>query len=269
MVLPSFLFAISSPSNGLARFPYSTLCPWRAIRSRLYPAPPPDSSSAARYTDSTKVMVQAVVFDAGETLIDETRQWRLWADWLGVPHPVFLSALQEVIQRGEHHHRVFELLRPGFNLAAAREERRKAGVPDSFDAADLYPDAEPCLHELRRRTLRIGIAGNQPAGFEQVVRGLGLPVDFVACSALWRVEKPSPAFFQRIVQELNLPPHAIAYVGDRLDNDVLPALAAGMVAVFIARGPWGSVHASRPEATQAHLQLPGLTGLPDALAARG
>jgi FMN phosphatase YigB (HAD superfamily) len=211
-------------------------------------------------------MVQAVVFDAGETLIDESRQWRMWADWLRLPHTVFSAALREVIQRGEHHHRVFELLRRGFDLAAAREERRKAGVPDIFDVADLYPDAKPCLLELRRRGLRIGIAGNQPAGFEQVVRAIGLPVDFVASSALWSVEKPARAFFQRIVQELSLPPDTIAYVGDRLDNDVLPALAAGMIAVFIARGPWGTVHASRPEAAQAHLQLPGLTGLADALA---
>ena len=213
-------------------------------------------------------MVQAVVFDAGETLVNESRQWRLWADWLGVPPSVFFSVLQEVIQRGEHHHRVFELLRPGFDIAAAREERRKAGVPDSFDAADLYPDAEPCLHDLRRRGLRIGIAGNQPAGFEQVVRSIGLPVDFVASSTLWKVEKPSPAFFQKIAHELNLPPQGIAYVGDRLDNDVAPALAAGMIAVFIARGPWGLVHARRPEAAQAHLRLSSLTDLPEALARR-
>ncbi|MGH9098837.1 MAG: HAD hydrolase-like protein, partial [Acidimicrobiales bacterium] len=40
----------------------------------------------------------------------------------------------------------------------------------------------------------------------------------------------------------------VAYVGDRLDNDVLPAKAAGMFAVFIRRGPWGHLHARRAEA---------------------
>jgi FMN phosphatase YigB (HAD superfamily) len=40
---------------------------------------------------------------------------------------------------------------------------------------------------------------------------------------------------------------SIAYVGDRLENDVLPARNAGMVAIFIQWGPWGRVHAKRPE----------------------
>jgi FMN phosphatase YigB (HAD superfamily) len=34
----------------------------------------------------------------------------------------------------------------------------------------------------------------------------------------------------------------VAYVGDRVDNDVRPARAAGMHAVWIRRGPWGEEH---------------------------
>ena len=30
--------------------------------------------------------VRAVWFDVGETLIDESREYGSWADWLGVPH---------------------------------------------------------------------------------------------------------------------------------------------------------------------------------------
>ena len=30
-------------------------------------------------------MIKAVVFDVGETLVDETREYGTWADWLGVP----------------------------------------------------------------------------------------------------------------------------------------------------------------------------------------
>jgi FMN phosphatase YigB (HAD superfamily) len=33
----------------------------------------------------------------------------------------------------------------------------------------------------------------------------------------------------------------VAYVGDRVDNDVLPAMAAGMRAVWLRRGPWGVI----------------------------
>jgi FMN phosphatase YigB (HAD superfamily) len=58
-------------------------------------------------------------------------------------------------------------------------------------------------------------------------------------------------------------PGEVAYVGDRVDNDVLPAVAAGMVAVHIRRGPWGRLQRTPPEAT---LELDDLSSLPDALA---
>ena len=52
-------------------------------------------------------------------------------------------------------------------------------------------------------------------------------------------------------------------MGDRLDNDVLPAADAGMLPVLIRRGPWGYLHAERPDAARTTvidslLDLPGL-----------
>jgi FMN phosphatase YigB (HAD superfamily) len=90
----------------------------------------------------------------------------------------------------------------------------------------------------------------------------------VASSARWGVEKPSPAFFERIVAELSLAPEEIAYVGDRLDNDVLPAKAAGLLAVFIRRGPWGAVHATWPEVADADVRIESLDELLAAIAGR-
>ena len=210
-------------------------------------------------------MVQAVVFDVGETLVNESRLWRLWAEWFRVPDHVMFALLGASIAHPEDHLQILELLRPGFDLELAREERRRLGNPDEFDAGDLYPDAVACLHALHRRGLRIGIAGNQPASAEQALESLGLPVDFVASSERWNVKKPAPAFFQKIIDELQLAAGAIAYVGDRLDNDILPARNAGMITVFIRRGPWGFLHARRPEMAQAHLRIENLGELPDAL----
>ena len=205
-------------------------------------------------------MIQAVVFDAGETLVNETRQWRMWAEWLKVPEQVLFAVLGAVIEQGEHHRRVFEILRPGFDLDAAREERRRNGIPDAFDARDLYPDARDCVNRLRERGFKVGIAGNHPD-----LPDLGLSADFIASSSQWNVAKPSRQFFQRIVDEVNLPAASIAYVGDRLDNDILPALEAGMIAVFIKRGPWGYLHSLRPDAARAHLRIESLTELPEGL----
>ncbi|MGA2268360.1 MAG: HAD-IA family hydrolase [Bryobacteraceae bacterium] len=209
-------------------------------------------------------MVKTVVFDVGETLVNESRRWRLWSEWLMVPDHVLFAVLGATIERGEHHRRVFELLHPGFDLETAREERRNAAVPDEFDASDLYADVPACLHALHQRGLRIGIAGNQPAGLERILKDLDLPVDFVA-SKRSNLEKPSPRFFQKIVDSSKGVPNSVAYVGDRIDHDVVPARAAGMIAVFLRRGPWGFLQARRPEAAQAHLRLESLRELPGAL----
>lgn len=210
--------------------------------------------------------ITSIFFDVGYVLLDETRQWREWADWLGVPESRFLALQHEVIARGEHHRRVFEILRPGFDLTTERAKRAAASRPDTYDARDLYPDALPCFAELRRRRYHIGIAGNQPEATEAALRTMGFEADVTASSAKWQVEKPSPDFFTKIAETANRPPNEIAYVGDRVDNDVLPARNAGMFAIFLNRGPWGQIHSTRPEAAQAHRALTGLAELPDALA---
>jgi HAD superfamily hydrolase (TIGR01549 family) len=216
------------------------------------------------------VTVEAVVFDVGETLVDETRYWGDWADWLGVPRLTFFGVLGGVIARGEDHRRVFELVAPGLDPAEALQERRRdgslGGVTGWFDEADLYPDAAACLRALRARGFRVGIAANQPEGAVESLSRLGVEADFIGSSAEWGVWKPSPLFFRRVAERAGVEPERIAYVGDRVDNDVVPAATAGMVAVFLRRGPWAFLHGDRPEASIARIRLSTLAELPEALA---
>lgn len=97
------------------------------------------------------------------------------------------------------------------------------------------------------------------------MRALGLSVDFIATSSRWGVEKPSPRFFAQIADTAALPPHQIVYVGDRLDNDVLPAKACGMRACLSA-GPWGHLHAQRAEVGQADARIGSPAELPSVVA---
>jgi hypothetical protein len=86
----------------------------------------------------------------------------------------------------------------------------------------------------------------------------------VLCSESAGVEKPSPAFFARVIAEAAAPAREIAYVGDRLDNDVLPAMAAGMRGILLRRGP-GHHARALPEAARADARIETLVELPDAL----
>ena len=82
-------------------------------------------------------------------------------------------------------------------------------------------------------------------------------------SERWGVAKPDPGFFRRLIAESGCAPDQIVYIGDRVDNDVLPALAAGLVAIHVRRGPWGYL---QPGAERAHIRLDSLAELPEAVA---
>jgi len=209
--------------------------------------------------------VHAVVFDVGETLLDESTEYGTWADWLGVPRHTFSAMFGAVIARGDDYRQTFQHFRPGFDLAGERLRREEADFGEHFDERDLYPDARPSLEKLKQLGFLIGAAGNQTVQAEQQLRALNLPVDFIGTSAGWGVEKPSAGFFARVVGECGCPPEEIAYVGDRLDNDIRPALAAGMVAVFVRRGPWGYIYATHPEVARAQLRIASLDELPERL----
>jgi len=192
--------------------------------------------------------LETVVFDVGETLVDETSLWERAADSAGVPRFTLMGVLGGLAVRGEPHTRVWEL------VGRPRPET-------AFAAADLYPDARPCLERLRG-TYRTGAVGNTGVETEELLRPL---VDFVGSSARWGVEKPSPAFFARLVAEAGTRPERIAYVGDRVDNDIVPALAAGLVAVHVRRGPWGLLHEAPPGA----IRIDSLDELPAKLPSSG
>ncbi len=158
--------------------------------------------------------VRVVVFDVGETLVDEATTYARW-----------------------------------------EAEGRSTGIP--FADEDLHADVPGCLAALRARGLRLGAAGNMYARHEDFLRA---HVDFVGSSERWGVEKPAAGFFERIVEEAGVPAEEIAYIGDRVDNDVLPALAAGMAAVHVRRG--AHAHVEPPPDV---VSIGSLEGLPEAL----
>ncbi|MGV9328672.1 HAD family hydrolase [Streptosporangium sandarakinum] len=199
-------------------------------------------------------MVRVVVFDVGETLIDETRIWSRWADRLGFTRFTVLGMLGGMAALDRPFSDVFELLRPGFDLEAEQEAWKRDdpdGLRVNFDADDLYPDVRPGLAALRDLGYELIIAGNQPPQAYDALTAMDLPVDAIHTSDGWGVAKPAPEFFAKVVAVSGREPAEILYVGDRLDNDVRPARAAGMRTALIRRGPWGHLHAARPEAAEA------------------
>ena len=205
----------------------------------------------------TQTRIKAVVFDQGETLENETRFWQSVAQYAGVPELTLYGVLGGLIERRDSHRSLFNVMQ------IESVDPRSIGF--EIEKRDLYPDVAPVLKQLSHAGYRLGVTGNQPEGAVEQFRKLGLPFEIYGSSTVWGVGKPDPRFFARIAGELDLEPAEIMYVGDRLDNDVLPAQAFGMRAVFIRRGPWGYLHATWPEITQARYRIDSLTELPKLL----
>jgi HAD superfamily hydrolase (TIGR01662 family) len=201
------------------------------------------------------VALKAVVFDVGETLVDEERWWRHLSDREGLQPHVVWAALGVTIERGEEHIALWG------HLGMDQPPRWWTEVSYSLD--DLYPDALDCLRRVGQLGVRVGIVGSQSETLETWARESALPADVIASSASLGVRKPELAFFQRVVELMGCEPAEVAYVGDRVDNDVLPATAAGLVAIHVRRGPWGRLQRTPPEAA---IGLDDLVSLPDALA---
>jgi len=213
--------------------------------------------------EEAPVTIQAVVFDIGETLLDDSREFGAWADWLGIPRHTFSAVLGAVTAEGRNNAETFQYFRPGFDLAAERQRREDAGVGEQYGEEDFYPDVRPALVRLRQMGLWVGIAGNQTARAGQILRSLDLPTDLVATSAEWGVAKPDPGFFARVIEVSPAEPHEIVYVGDHRDNDLEPAKRAGLRTAFIRRGPWGYLWAEDPKVPRlADWRIDSLTELP-------
>jgi HAD superfamily hydrolase (TIGR01662 family) len=212
-------------------------------------------------------MIQAVVFDVGETLVNETREYGTWADWLGVPRHAFSAVFGAVIALGMDYRDAFQYFCPEFNLDAERLRRADAGQPESFGESDLYSDARPCMTALREMGVWVGVAGNQTSRAGEILRKLDLPADLIATSDDWGVTKPDSSFFRALISAAPCEASRIVYVGDRLDNDLKPAKAAGMRTAFIRRGPWGYIWQDHPDMVSvAEWRMASLDELPPIVA---
>ncbi len=210
--------------------------------------------AAAVTADLVLTDLRAVVFDVGETLVDESRAWSEQARVAGVTPFSLMAAIGSVISQGRDHRDAWAL------LGVAPPD----SVPD-IGRRDLYPDALECLRAVGQAGLVVGVGGNQPRGAEVALTAAGVDVDFVAASATWGVAKPSLAFFRGVVAETQADPRRVLYVGDRLDNDIRPARAAGLRTAWLRRGPWAYLQQPHADEVRPDVELGDLTQLTEVL----
>ena len=111
----------------------------------------------------------------------------------------------------------------------------------------LYQEATECLKCLHKH-YKIGIIANQSLGSEERLERFGIRkyIDIVVTSAEEGVAKPDRRIFEIAFARAGCKPEEAAMVGDRLDNDIVPANDLGMYTIWIKQGNW--IYATPKEA---------------------
>lgn len=103
----------------------------------------------------------------------------------------------------------------------------------------LYPEAAACL-ECLHKYYKIGIIANQSMGSEERLKKFGIwkYIDVLVTSAEESVAKPDRRIFEIALARAGCEPEEAAMVGDRLDNDIVPANELGMYTIWMKQGNW-------------------------------
>jgi putative hydrolase of the HAD superfamily len=121
-----------------------------------------------------------------------------------------------------------------------------------------FPDVRPALEAARARGQRLVVVSNWDVSLVGVLRALGLEprVDGVVTSAGAGARKPAPAIFEQALALAGVRAADAVHVGDRLDEDVAGARAAGIEPVLIRRGGGPTVPGVRTISSLAELVGP-------------
>ena len=173
--------------------------------------------------------IKWVFFDIGSTLVDESTAYKNRIKRTIANTDVSYNEFyQRMVEISKHNQNAYNMVIEEYGLTKA---------PWNSDDEFVYPEVENCLCELSEH-YKIGIIANQNLGSEERLEKLGLLkyIDLVIASAEEGVSKPDLRIFQIALDRANCKPEKALMVGDRIDNDIIPANKIGMKTVWIKQG---------------------------------
>lgn len=173
--------------------------------------------------------IKWIFFDIGSTLVDESAVYENRIEEITQSNNIDKNEfVAKVIQRAQTDPRPI--------MSVAKDYGVK--VPAwRHDLEVLYPDTKELLQRLSRK-YKIGIIANQDFGTKQRLTDFNVHqyINLVIASAEEGVAKPDLRIFQIALARADCKPEEAVMVGDRLDNDIIPANKIGMTTVWTKQG---------------------------------
>jgi putative hydrolase of the HAD superfamily len=218
-------------------------------------------------------MIEAVFFDAGETLLSPNPSW---SDIAIVKlsergHEVTVERMRLAWRHvGDH---FIDAAEAGVMFSVSHEASKKfwtklyldqlefLGIDDEGAALVLYEtfsnpenyrlfdDTLPTITALRERGVRLGVISNFEGWLRDMLARFELLdlFEVVAISGDLELEKPDPRIFEWAMREMGVRPDVSLHIGDSPNFDAQPAHDLGMTGVLLDRhGRWTDLEADYP-----------------------
>ena len=169
-------------------------------------------------------------FDVGSTIVDETLVWNIRVN-------------ETVAQKGAPSAELF--YQSMINYARENKDPYKEALREYNLQKTSWHNEYECLYQevldvfkKIHRYYKIGIIANQNLGVELRLHDLGLLeyIDLVISSSKEGVAKPNLLIFEIALERAKCYPFDAIMIGDRLDNDIIPAKIIGMKTIWVKQG---------------------------------
>lgn len=173
--------------------------------------------------------IKWLFFDIGSTLVDET-------DCVKKRCEVIIESNN--IDRQEFYDRVEECAKTDSFAVRAAAIYYGAEIPRWYGELEkLYPDTKMILEALSKK-YKLGVIANQSLGTKERLDNwnIGKYFDVVVASAEAGWAKPDLKIFNLALEQAGCKPNDAVMIGDRLDNDIVPAKQIGMKTVWVRQG---------------------------------
>jgi HAD superfamily hydrolase (TIGR01662 family) len=194
-------------------------------------------------------MIRAVIFDVGgpldlefefEAAIDADIREGLRREGMAVDEDTWAAAHRYAVETcaPSLYRSLIWRLTAGDQDASLRAYEWMQGRADLREFFELRPGIPDVLQSLKESGLKLGLAANQPLRALRSLEEAGIGHFFAnpGISAVYGFRKPDVRLFLRACEDLDVEPARCILVGDRIDNDIVPAKLLGMRTVLIRTG---------------------------------
>lgn len=180
-------------------------------------------------------LMKVLFFDVGYTLVDESTVW----DRRCKEQAATEEAKRLGLTAADIYHEVEKASMAGlpqFRTVIDKYHFKEA-APYRHELETLYEDATKVLKTLAGR-YELGVIANQSDGLEKRLEEFGIRQYLIYVVSSWDVQmmKPDVRIFEHALKLAKCQPEEACMIGDRIDNDVIPAKAIGMKTIWVKQG---------------------------------